>query len=87
MGRTARLDLRLEAEDDYLIRRAAEVAGTTISAFVVSSARAEAEHVLADRTVFVLDPDDWRRLQQRLDEPARVNSKLKALFAEPDIFE
>jgi len=30
MANTARLDVRLTAADDYLIRRAAEVAGTTV---------------------------------------------------------
>lgn len=85
--RTARFDIRLDPEDDFVIRRAAEVAGTSVSAFIVSSARDEAKHLLADRTVFVLDPEDWDRLQGRLAAPARVNRRLKRLFDEPDIFE
>ncbi len=87
MTKSARLDVRLEPEDEFVIRRAAQAAGMSVSSFVVASARMEAAHVLAERTVFVLEPNEWAQLQQRLAEPATLNSPLQALFDEPDIFE
>jgi len=69
MTKAARLDMRLEAADDLLIRRAAEVSGTSVSAFVLTSARDRASRfrsraMAAERARWVGSPSEAR--------PARV---------------
>jgi uncharacterized protein (DUF1778 family) len=86
MANTARLDMRLAPADDYLIRRAAEVAGTTVTAFILASARASASNVLADRLVFPLDEPAWKELKRRLDAPAKRTARLKKLAKQAELF-
>lgn len=87
MAKIERLDVRLTAEDDELIRRAAAAQGMSVSAFLVSNARAAAEEALVDRVNFFLEPEAWDELQRRLSEPPRLKPRLKKLLAEPDRFE
>jgi uncharacterized protein (DUF1778 family) len=86
MANTARLDVRLSPADDYLIRRAAEVAGTTVSAFILASARVSASNVLADRLVFPLDEEAWKKFRRRLDARPRRKARLKKLATQPELF-
>lgn len=87
MAKTERVDLRLEAGDDELIRRAAEECGMSVSAFLVTSARERAERVLMDRAFGLLDAKDWNAFTARLAAPPTYKADLAKLFAEPDIFE
>ena len=86
MANTARLDMRLDPADDYLIRRAAEVAGTSVSAFVLASARASAANVLADRLVFPLAEAAWREFNRRLNAKPRRKPRLKKLAKQAELF-
>jgi len=86
MAKAARLDMRLDPADDYLIRRAAAASGTTVSAFVLASARAEAAHLLARRLVFPLEEAAWREFHRRLDARPRRKSRLDRLAKQPELF-
>ena len=86
MAKAARLDMRLDPADDFLIRRAAEVSGTSVSAFVLASARVEAAHVLADRLVFPLDDEAWREFTRRLDARPKRKPRLEKLAKQPELF-
>ena len=86
MANTARLDMRLDPADDYLIRRAASVAGTSVSTFVLASARAEAAVVLADRLVFPLKDGAWQEFRRRLDAKPRQKPRLKRLAKQAELF-
>ena len=50
----SRLNVRLRAADDELIRRAAEMTGQSVSEFLTKSAIDRAHEVLADQRAFVL---------------------------------
>lgn len=86
MAKSARIDMRLAEDDDYLIRKAAAVSGTSVTAFVLASAKAEAAHVLADRTVFVLDEDQSAELDKRLSSIPKVKKRLRKLADAPELF-
>lgn len=86
-ARTGRLSLRTTARQDALIRRAAAESEKTISEFVLDSACTNAEHVLADRTRFVIDDKRWRAFQKALDRPARVKPRLARLMRERSVAE
>lgn len=79
----ARLNLRLRATDDELIRRAAAQSGQSVSEFLTSSAIDRAHQLLADQRDFVLDEDTWDEFTRLLDEPARPDPRLVELFARP----
>jgi uncharacterized protein (DUF1778 family) len=85
--RERRWNLRVERDEDEIVRAASEVSGTSYSNFVREAAVTEAERVLADRTHFVLDADQWRQLNEMLDRPPRVLPGLRDLFSRPNVFE
>lgn len=83
----SRWNLRVKADDDIVVRRAAAESERELSEFVRSAAVNEAERVLADRTVFTLDGPSWERFVAALDRPPRVPAGLRELFSRPSVFE
>lgn len=86
-AKTERFAVRLTAEQDALIRRAAEVEGTDLTNFTVTATLAHARDVLADRRLFVLDDAAWTEFLAALDQPAHRRPRLEQLFAESSIFD
>jgi uncharacterized protein (DUF1778 family) len=78
--KTSRRQLRVSPADDELFRRAAATAGESVSEFLVTSGRARAEMILADRTEFVVDDDAWDRFAAALDRPAEVKPAVVELM-------
>ncbi|OBG11810.1 hypothetical protein A5768_11365 [Mycolicibacterium fortuitum] len=85
--KTERFAVRLTAEQDALIRRAAEVEGTDLTHFTVTATVARARDVLADRRLFALDEAAWAEFLAVLDRPVTHKPRLEKLFAEPSIFD
>ncbi|BBX12719.1 MAG: DUF1778 domain-containing protein [Mycolicibacter algericus] len=85
--KTERFAVRLTAEQDALIRRAAEVEGTDLTNFTVTATLAHAREVLADRRLFMLDASAWSEFVSVLDRPVSQQPRLEKLFAEPSIFD
>jgi uncharacterized protein (DUF1778 family) len=85
--RDSRLNLRTSSHQDDLIRRAASALDKSVTEFVLESATARAERVLADRRWFALDDERWAELQALLDAPAPAMPKLRSLLAEPTVFD
>lgn len=81
-----RWDFRVAPETDQLVRQAAETADRTLTDFVVDAAVIEAERVLADRTRFVLDTEQWSRFVDLLDRPPQKQRGLEKLLSEPSVF-
>jgi uncharacterized protein (DUF1778 family) len=75
-----RVYLRVAASDYELLGSAAVALEQSISEFLLESGRERAKRVLADRTRFVLSPEEWRRFSTALDRPARENPALVELF-------
>jgi uncharacterized protein (DUF1778 family) len=83
----SRLAVRLSSDQDALIRRAAEVAGTSITEFTVDAAVSHAHDVLLDRRLFMLDDAAWTEFLAVLDRPVVHKPRLEKLFASESIFE
>ena len=81
-----RWDFRVDPETDRLVRRAAESSERTLTDFVVDAAVLEAERLLADRTEFVLEPEQWERFVELLDRSPQENPGLEKLFSTPNVF-
>jgi uncharacterized protein (DUF1778 family) len=84
---TGRWAFRVEPEADRLVRQAAEISRRSLTDFVKAAAVVEAERVLADRTKFVLDRDQWVAFARALDRPPRSIPAVKNLLTEPSVFE
>ena len=78
-NRTEKLDLRLTLGAKQALRLAAEVSHKTVSDFVMESALAKADEVLADRRIISLSAEDWQAFQAALDAPPRKLPRLERL--------
>lgn len=81
-ARDTRLNLRASARQDTFIRLAAQATNKTVTAFILDSASAAAEQVLADRRWFMLDDAAWASFQDALERPAVVKPRLAELLSE-----
>ena len=81
--KTARVHLRIAADDKELFERAGSLHEESLTEFLVESGRERAERLLADRTEFVLGDADWRAFTSVLDRPAQARPELARLFARP----
>lgn len=79
----ARLNLRLRAADDQLIRQAADHSGQSVSDFLTTAAIERAHGILADQREFLLDGPTWDTFMALLDEPVRPDPRLVELFSRP----
>ncbi len=87
-ARTEKLDLRVSSEAKRALRRAANVSRQSLSEFVLSSALARADEVLAEQTTILLSDADWADFVAALDAPAAPqHPRLARLLSEPSIFE
>lgn len=89
-ARDQRLNIRASAQQQQLIRQAAEAADSTVTDFILDSALESAKRVLADRKWFVASEEQWAEFQALLDAPLEPMPKLDRLlrrespFAERD---
>lgn len=73
----SRLQMRIQPDQKLLLERAARARGMSVTDFVISAALPAAERTLAERSFFLIPEDDYARLAQDLDEPPRVNERLR----------
>lgn len=85
--RTEKLDLRLTVQAKRALQSAAAASHKTLSDFVLESALARADNVLAERQVFRLDEKRWQAFLVALDAPPQERPRLKRLLNEPSILD
>lgn len=78
--RDQRMNIRASAQQQLLIRRAAEATDSTVTDFILDSALESAERVLADRKWFVASEEQWVEFQTLLDAPLEPMPKLRRLL-------
>jgi uncharacterized protein (DUF1778 family) len=81
--KTARVHLRIAADDKELFERASSLHEESLTEFLVESGRERAESLLADRTHFALGDAEWRAFAAALDRPADARPELARLFSRP----
>jgi uncharacterized protein (DUF1778 family) len=82
-AKVERVELRATSRHTSVIRQAADATGKTVSAFVLDAAYLEAQRALADRRLFMLDPEHWDRFVKALDRPTRRKPRLAKLMQQP----
>jgi len=75
-ARTERFEARIAPPEAAKIRRAASLENVSASAFVVSSAVARADEVIASHQATAVPPDFFDRLVRALEKPGRVLPRL-----------
>lgn len=86
-ARTEKLALRLTAAAKQMLRAAAQASQRSVSEFVVESAMARAQEVLADRRHFGLSAEQWAAFMKVFDEPVRSLPRAEKLLSEASVFE
>lgn len=75
------INLRVPAAKRELIDHAARVQGKSRTGFMLDAASEIAQHVLLDRTVFVLDAKRYRQFVEALDAHLKNSKVLAKLLA------
>jgi uncharacterized protein (DUF1778 family) len=78
--KTERINLRASRRQLSLIRRAAEANDRSLTDFVLDSAVAQAERLLADRRQYVLTEEQFDQFEQLLEAPAGLTPRFDRLF-------
>jgi uncharacterized protein (DUF1778 family) len=78
--RRHRLEVRVTAEQDALIRQAADLEDTTVTAFVLDTVTNRARKVIKSSQDLVLSNEAFDRFLAELDKPAEVVPELVELF-------
>jgi uncharacterized protein (DUF1778 family) len=86
-NRTEKLDLRLTPEAKQTLRKAAETSHEALGEFVLRSALARADEILADQRVITLNDEQWKAFVAALDAPPKPRPRLKRLLNEPTILD
>ena len=86
-NRTEKIDLRLTLRAKRALQSAAEASHRTLSDFVLESALARADSVLADRQVFRVDAERWTAFLAALDARPKARPRLARLLHEPSILD
>lgn len=81
MTATARLDLRLGAQDKDKIAHAADLRGVPVATFVRDAALQEAGQVVANALTVTLSRTESRHFLDVMDAPFKPNAKLKRAMA------
>ena len=79
-SRRHRLEVRVTPEQDALIRQAADLEETTVTAFVLETATARAKRVVKQHQDLVLSNEAFDRFMAELDKPAEPVPQLVELF-------
>ena len=76
-----RVQVRIDASAKRTLERAAALANTTVSAFVVNSALDAAGRLIRERQQIVLGERDWTVFFDALVDPPEPNAALRKAFA------
>ncbi len=74
------INIRATGGQRNLIDQAAAIRGTTRSEFMLEVSYREAQNVLLDRTLFVLDPEAFDAFEAMLDNPPAPSPELIKLM-------
>ena len=75
------INIRLDSRQQGLIDLAAHTVGKSRTEFILDASRQAAEMVLLDRTVMLLDDEDYDRFVEMLDNPPAPTDALRQLLS------
>jgi uncharacterized protein (DUF1778 family) len=85
--RERQINIRATADQESLIRKAAQHRGQNLTDFILHTACDEAIAELAVTRQYMLSPERWKLFLEALDKPPVVKPQLQKLFSEPSVLE
>lgn len=82
-SRSRRIDVRVTDAQDAVIREAADLAGETVTSFLLTAAEQRARELLGERRHLTMSSASFRALAASLDEPGAPVPELVELFELP----
>jgi uncharacterized protein (DUF1778 family) len=79
-NRAAPINIRARATQRNLIDKAAAMLNKNRSDFMLEAACREAENVLLDQRLFLVDDDAWEAFETLIDAPVKDNPALRKLL-------
>ena len=79
--KTERVQIRIDPMAKHMLERAAALANTTVSAFVVNNALEAADRLISKRERLAISQQDWNRFFDALVDPPKPNASLRRAFA------
>ena len=79
--KTERVQIRIDPVAKHMLERAAALAKTTVSAFVVNSALEAADRLISKHERLAISQRDWNRFFDALVDPPEPNAALRRAFA------
>jgi uncharacterized protein (DUF1778 family) len=86
-GRRHRIEVRVTAEQEALIRQAADLEHETVTTFVLETATERARGILKASSTVTLENEAFDRFYAALDDSAEVVPELVRLFGEAPVSE
>lgn len=83
----SKIEIRTTPAQKQIIEQAAQAEGMNVTSFIFSRVLPEAQRVLGDRSLFVLNQPSWDNLAAILSRPAKPSAKLKELAQSPSVLE
>jgi uncharacterized protein (DUF1778 family) len=80
---TETLNIRVQPAAKDLIDRAAKAVGKNRTEFIIAAAHREAEAVLMNQRLFMLDGEAFEAFNAALDQPPQENPELRRLLETP----
>ncbi len=77
------VNLRVQPASRDLIDRAAKAVGKNRTEFIIAAAHREAEAVLLDQRLFVLQGENFDAFKDALDQPPATLDQLRSLLQNP----
>lgn len=79
-SKTGNINLRISAEHDALVRRAADACGQSLTSFVMEAAVDRAQSCLLDQRFIHVSADVFDSVTETINQPAHVHPELVKLF-------
>ena len=79
-AKSERIDVRTSSPVKLLLQEAARASHKNVSEFLLEAGIAAANHTLAERRLFLLDEERWKKFQAALDRPVRSKPRLRKLL-------
>lgn len=79
--KSQRISLRATERQEVLLRRAAEMTDHTLTDFILDSAVANAQSVLADQRWFIATDEQYQQFTVLLDAPLPSTDRFDRLFS------
>lgn len=84
--RSERIDIRANAATKRILQEAARASHKNLSDYLLENGLAAAEQTLADRRLFGLDDQQWKKFQAVLNRPVKRKPRLAKLLTGKSFF-